>query len=503
MSHPMYAAQKISIQPHEVPHTHYQVDYVAVNCGKMVAASKRRIRFKFGYTNLDALSQGQTGQDCRGSEHDVIITWSLSSGKQAIALDGREVFFDVGDTTKVNQAFRDKFGTTLHVKLHAAPVSTKANPDPDWRQYDLLVDGISFFKMPKIYEIGIKPKEIAPPSFAQRFPPKAENHEPGSYFTYDDEPVGRRRNNENETRKENASPPREEEPKQPEPAPEPVQVADLLSFDDDVSPAPAVAPIAAPVMTDPSTPHYDPNVAYATSYPAPAPTASFLNNQDPSLFTQSFAQTANQYGASAPAFASSQHPQPVYQAPASQYVITPNSSPGVSDTNYSNYHVDNTFANYQNSNQVPPMPTDSFNNYNNASAPVTQPSTANETSTALVLPNPTPPSANNAVNSLVNLDDLFGNSSGPITKQSVAKNMNDINATKPLSELKGSNNSNSGGQKKPVMNSFNAPPAYSNQQGMFGGYAPQQGMQMQEPQQHYNNYSYQQGYSQPQYRQPS
>ncbi|KAL7471431.1 hypothetical protein ACHAXS_011719 [Conticribra weissflogii] len=500
MSHPMYAAPKKSIQPHEVPHTHYQVDYVAVNCGKMVAASKRRIRFKFGYTNLEALSQGQTGQDCRGSEHDVIITWSLSSGKQAIALDGQEVFFDVGDTTKVNQAFRDKFGTTLHVKLHAAPLSTKANPDPDWKQYDLLIDGISFFKMPKIYEIGIKPKEMDSPSFAHRFPPKAGNNEPTSYFTYDDEPVGRRRSEENKTRKEHELPSKEETPKLPEPAAEPVQVADLLSFDDDVSPTPAVAPTPAPVMTDPSIPQYDSSVAYATSYPAPAPTMSFLNNQHPTQFTQSFAPTADQ--AEAPSFATLQQSQPVYQAPVTQNVITPNSSPGAAETKYSNYNMDNSFANYQTSNQVPPMPTGSFS-YSNAPSLVAQPSTTNETSTALVPSNPTPTCANNAVNSLVNLDDLFGTTSGPITKQSIEKNLNDINATKPLSELKGSNSSSNGGQKKPVMNSFNAHTVYPNQQGIYGGYASQQGTQMQQPQQQHNPYSYQQGYSQSQHRQPT
>ena len=145
----------------QVPHTAYQVDFAAVNCGMFVAASKRIVRFKFGFTNPEALSGGKRGAECRGFEHEVIVTWSLSSGKQAVAFDRHEVFFDVGDSTqtKVSHSWRDENGHTFFVIAHAANLSLRTDtlliPNPDWRQYDLFIDGVSFFRMPKIFEVGV------------------------------------------------------------------------------------------------------------------------------------------------------------------------------------------------------------------------------------------------------------------------------------------------------------------------------------------------------------
>lgn len=145
----------------QVPHTAYQVDFAAVNCGLFVAASKRIVRFKFGYTNAEALSGGKRGAECRGVEHEVIVTWSLSSGKQAVAFDRQEVFFAVDDSTqtKFSHSWRDENGHTFFVIAHAASMSLSMDtlliPNPEWRQYDLFVDGVSFFRMPKIFEIGV------------------------------------------------------------------------------------------------------------------------------------------------------------------------------------------------------------------------------------------------------------------------------------------------------------------------------------------------------------
>lgn len=219
MSHPLYAAPKKSRQPNDVPHQCYQVDFAAVNCGKMVAASKRRIRFKFGYTNVEAMSDGCTGQDCRGSEHDVTITWSLSSGKQSVVYDGKEMYFDVGDTTKVKCTFKDKDDHTIEVKAHAAPMSTKSTPDPDWRQYDLLIDGISYFRYPKIYQLGVfdtdQREDGSVPLAFRNKSPRAETSQrrsaEGPSYDYNTESVL---------------------PKEEESATKPVEVADLLSFDD-------------------------------------------------------------------------------------------------------------------------------------------------------------------------------------------------------------------------------------------------------------------------------
>jgi hypothetical protein len=159
----------------------YQVDFAAVNCGMFIGASKRIIRFKFGYTNEEALNAGKKGAECRGNEHEVIVTWSLSSGKQAVAFDQHEVFFTICETTqtKFTHSWRDENGHTFFLIAHAATLSLRSDtllmPNPDWKQYDLFVDGVSFFSLPKLFEVGVGLNAVlvgdAPP------PPQLEHFE--------------------------------------------------------------------------------------------------------------------------------------------------------------------------------------------------------------------------------------------------------------------------------------------------------------------------------------
>lgn len=204
----------------EVPHTFYQVDYAHANCGKIVPRSKRSIRFKFGYTNMTAIYDGLAGQDCRGEEHEVTIMWSLSSGKQSIEYDGEVVYFNVCDMSdgKMTHSWHDKHGHYLKVIVHSLSTSLKQTQDAEWRQYDLLIDGISYFIAPKIYEIGVFPNRKAGDKFAVNKDTKTE-----------------------------------QQPKVKPAEPVPTQVVDLLSFDvfDDIPATPAmqvqtVTPQASP-----------------------------------------------------------------------------------------------------------------------------------------------------------------------------------------------------------------------------------------------------------------
>mmetsp|Transcript_31767 Transcript_31767/g.47451 ORF Transcript_31767/g.47451 Transcript_31767/m.47451 type:complete len:242 (-) Transcript_31767:130-855(-) len=147
----------------EVPHTFYQIDYASANCGRIVPMSKRRIRFKYGYTNMPAIYDGLSGQDCRGAEHEVSIMWSLSSGKQSIQYDGEVVYVNVCDLAdgKMTHSWHDKDGHYLKVIVHSLSTSLKQTQDAEWRQYDLFIDGISYFKAPKIFEIGVFSKRNA------------------------------------------------------------------------------------------------------------------------------------------------------------------------------------------------------------------------------------------------------------------------------------------------------------------------------------------------------
>lgn len=60
----------------------YQIEFTCVASGKHIAATKRRLKWRFGFPNQDALSNGKTGIDCRGEEHEVSVVWSVTSGKK-------------------------------------------------------------------------------------------------------------------------------------------------------------------------------------------------------------------------------------------------------------------------------------------------------------------------------------------------------------------------------------------------------------------------------------
>lgn len=442
---------------------------MAVNCGRIVSASKRRIRFKFGYTNLEALSNGKTGQECRGSEHEVIITWSLSSGKQAIAFDQHEVYFDVGDSTqtKISHCWKDQLGHTLEVKVHAANVSTKANPDPDWKQYDILINGVSFFRMPKIFQIGIVAKDEAAgppfklgPKFAQR-PASRQSPTQGS---------GQFRNNSNNMN--SILPP--EEPKKEEP--KPIEVADLLSFDEMEAPVAAPAVAAPPQLAQVQANNAAPAFVQASAQTAPAPAfARAPVAPAPAQYQQNYTQPANPYSAPTNPFVT---PQAADQGLANNVPAQTTNHAAAPSANPSFAAPAPTMQTYNETNYTAPTPTSSY-------APAPNPVTPPAPSMALVTTDPAPTSYGN----LVNFDDLFGTSTAPATKESVDSKMQETNVHKSLGQLQGSANMHNNEAKKPVMNPFNSAPTHQQQAGVYNGYGNQ-------PQ--YSNFS-QQPYAQPGY----
>jgi len=141
----------------------YQIDFTAVASGKMVATTKRRIRWRFGFPNGAALDAGETGTACRGEEHDITIVWSIASGKRMILADGHEIHYSSNRGGEIDFSWTMKGNHILKVIAHAAPPLTAT---PGFRQYDLFIDGQSFFLMPKVFELGLK----GPPSAVARVP---------------------------------------------------------------------------------------------------------------------------------------------------------------------------------------------------------------------------------------------------------------------------------------------------------------------------------------------
>eukprot|EP00581_Thalassiosira_minuscula_P004538 CAMPEP_0183740320 /NCGR_PEP_ID=MMETSP0737-20130205/59286_1 /TAXON_ID=385413 /ORGANISM="Thalassiosira miniscula, Strain CCMP1093" /LENGTH=741 /DNA_ID=CAMNT_0025975345 /DNA_START=89 /DNA_END=2311 /DNA_ORIENTATION=- len=142
----------------------YQVEFQVQNHGKQVSSSKRIISFRYGFANTISLSQGKTGIDCRGEEHDIIITWSITGGKRAIAMDGREIQYSAGK--RANSARRAdileaswRMGDHIYDLRCYAYKPAAGSPekrDPRWKQYTLIIDGRSFFELPQIFDLGLK-----------------------------------------------------------------------------------------------------------------------------------------------------------------------------------------------------------------------------------------------------------------------------------------------------------------------------------------------------------
>jgi hypothetical protein len=164
----------------------YQIDFANVAAGKTIAATKRRVRFRFGFSNKEALEQGKIGVDCRGEEHEVVIVISALSGKRHVFADGHEVHFSYGSRTDstFETAWTMKGGHLVKVRGH---VALPLFETPGFRQFDLTIDGLSYFSMPKLYELGIKKPVATAPRLAlpRSVSPSQGDGEQGYEASYD------------------------------------------------------------------------------------------------------------------------------------------------------------------------------------------------------------------------------------------------------------------------------------------------------------------------------
>jgi len=142
----------------------YQIDFTAVASGKRIASSKRRIRWRFGFANAQALAEGQTGTNCRGEEHDVTIIWSVTSGKRVVMMDGKETHYSNSRNNVFEYSWTMRGNHVLKLLAHASP---PMSPTPGFRQYDFYVDGQSFFTFPKVFRLGLSAND---PRGASRSP---------------------------------------------------------------------------------------------------------------------------------------------------------------------------------------------------------------------------------------------------------------------------------------------------------------------------------------------
>lgn len=189
--------QPLPKTPFAVP---YQVDFTIESKGRSLCSTKRKIIWKFGFAhpptifphlydeNDDLLNPNdgvvgdyfnelpKKGIECRGREHEIVLTWSLLTGKSHIYIDCKEVFRHEPVDNLLGQEVFNIFNAKFHrqfnlpdpehngkhrlsIQCYAmTPMGAKNQIVNDhggtFHQYDLCVDGLSFFSMPKMYELG-------------------------------------------------------------------------------------------------------------------------------------------------------------------------------------------------------------------------------------------------------------------------------------------------------------------------------------------------------------
>jgi hypothetical protein len=138
----------------------YQIDFSAMYSGKTFGATKRTIKFCFGFADQAAIAKGYMGADCRGEEHEVVCIWSVSSGKQKILMDGKEIHRFVplsggGCQAKLEHSFHLGKHHEMKLVAHAFPPVVPTYLDgSEQRQFDLFLDGLSFFEFFRLFELG-------------------------------------------------------------------------------------------------------------------------------------------------------------------------------------------------------------------------------------------------------------------------------------------------------------------------------------------------------------
>jgi len=146
----------------------YQIDYSVKNTSKTFGFSKKKIVFKFGIANPPAVANGENGANCRGSEHEIIFIWSLNSGKRQILCDGKDVHYsETGQNGwTADQVFQHHFQLRvagLSGPLRAHLITQPANRDvPHIKPFDLRLNGVSYFSMPKIFQLGTPQMVVRP-----------------------------------------------------------------------------------------------------------------------------------------------------------------------------------------------------------------------------------------------------------------------------------------------------------------------------------------------------
>lgn len=189
--------------PNKVFPVPYQVDFTVEAKGRHLDSTKRKLIWKFGFADPPAVfpqlhdaneniigdnsntnnntdgsivpysENTKKGVECRGREHEIMLTWSLITSKVHIYVDSREIYRHepIKDDIKLNpwsSQFHRGFDLPnpefngkhrIDIRCYARTPMGAKNMVVDanggrFRQYDLTVDGLSYFSFPAMFELG-------------------------------------------------------------------------------------------------------------------------------------------------------------------------------------------------------------------------------------------------------------------------------------------------------------------------------------------------------------
>jgi hypothetical protein len=324
----------------------YQIDHSVTGAGRTIGLTKKRITFKFGFVNPQALSEGLSGSGCRGSEHEVVFILSLSSGKRNVLVDGREVHFSQAGSWERSFDFPFSIRVQGFGSLHARLIADSA---PGARPYDLLINGMSYFHFSKIYELGTPSMRVG------QMEQSRGGHDELSAPPDERRAIAQAKlESLRDLRVQNEKPSLPPAPAPQRKSPMEHKEVSLISFDDDTAQAPPQqipaqqAMYQASSMTMDSSFQSPPNERTSA---APAPTGpSYYQNYTTPQTSQQYptnSYSVNPYGAQ-PQYAQPHAPATYASAPA------PYSQNSAS---YSQPPPLGAYGNQQRSFTVPPLPT--------------------------------------------------------------------------------------------------------------------------------------------------
>jgi hypothetical protein len=105
---------------------------------------------RFGLTNLAALREGKEGRECRGEEHEIVLIWSIQSGKTRVFWNNSNIthlFREEQRFDRVVFGWESRSGAKFKIVAHAKPVASEP-------QYNVFVDETSFLSLPHVSDLA-------------------------------------------------------------------------------------------------------------------------------------------------------------------------------------------------------------------------------------------------------------------------------------------------------------------------------------------------------------